>query len=54
MTFGTSGPPTSGIGGSGGAFRGVMPRSNVAIVGGETGAFDRGLVEPAGVGPGAE
>lgn len=32
----------------------MMPRSNVAIVGGETGALDRGFADPAGVGPGAE
>ncbi len=32
-----SGPSTSGIAGSGGAWRGVIPRSNVAIVGGDAG-----------------
>ena len=37
-----------GIGGSGGAFRGVIPRSNVGTVGGDTGGG--GVTTGAGVG----
>ena len=36
-SLGASGPSTSGTAGSGGAWRGVMPRSKVGTVGGEMG-----------------
>ena len=45
--LGASGPSVSGIVGSGGAARGVMPRSNVATVGGVT-------PERAGAGDGVD
>ena len=40
-SFGASGPSTSGTDGSGGAGRGVIPRSKVATVGGDTGGRGR-------------
>jgi hypothetical protein len=40
-SFGASGPSTNGMAGSGGARRGVIPRSNVATVGGDTGGEAR-------------
>ena len=55
ITLGASGPSTMGTAGNGGAFRGVIPRSNVGTVGGETGGLREGLgVGEDGVGTGAD
>jgi hypothetical protein len=55
MTFGASRPSTSGTGGSGGACRGVIPRSNEPTVGGDTGGRrDATGVGEDGAGAGAD
>ena len=51
-TLGASGPSTSGMGGKGGALRGVIPRSNAGIVGGDTGGGGALATGAVGVGTG--